>query len=109
MSKLCCMLVLTMMLGLPAWAGAEQMNPSASLQPPPGIGASFFAALTNVAYFPVRFAITLVTAEVGGFTGWMTGGNEPAAYAVWQSTEGQAYVQPEVLEGRQRLRFGRWH
>jgi len=29
-----------------------------------------------------------------------------AAHAVWQSTEGQASITPEVLEGR--LRFGQW-
>ncbi len=115
MGKICCVVILMVTVALPAWSAedleVEQMNTPLHYveQPPPGAGASLLAALTNLAYFPVRFAITLVTAEVGGFTGWMTGGNEAAAHAVWQSTEGPAYVQPEVLEGRARLQFGRWH
>jgi hypothetical protein len=31
-----------------------------------------------------------------------------AAHAVWQSTDGQAYIRPEVIEGRERLRFSHW-
>jgi hypothetical protein len=72
----------------------------------PDIGASLAAALSNIVYFPLRFAITLVTAEVGGLAGWMTGGDTSAADAVWELTDGQAYITPEVVEGRERLRFG---
>ncbi len=116
MNKTWCVLVLILTLGLPAWAADEvaddQMAPPPPVryleQPVPGAGASLLAAVSNVVYFPVRFVITLVTAETGGFTGWMTGGNEAAAYAVWESTDGQAFIEPEVLEGRQRLHFGHW-
>ncbi len=116
MNKIWCVLVLIMMLAVPAWSAedltVEKMSSREAAQyapqPAPGAGASLLAAVCNLAYFPVRFVITFVTAEVGGFTGWMTGGNEGAAYAVWQGTEGPAYIQPEVLEGRERLRFGHW-
>src|SRR5574337_595202 len=55
---------------------------------PPGAGASLAAAFANVIYFPIRFTVTVLTAGIGGFTGWMTGGYEPAADAVWESTDG---------------------
>jgi hypothetical protein len=73
---------------------------------PPNVGASLAAALSNIVYFPLRFTITVVTAEVGGLTGWLTGGDPSAADAVWQVTEGQGYITPEMIEGRERLRFG---
>ncbi len=117
MGKMWCVVILVMVMVLPSWSAAQMtVEPAGAAeatnyleQPAPDAGASLLAAVCNLAYFPVRFAITLVTAELGGFTGWMTGGNEAAAHAVWQSTEGPAYMQPEVLEGRERLRFGRWH
>jgi hypothetical protein len=31
-----------------------------------------------------------------------------AAHAVWRSTDGETYITPEVLEGRERLRGGQW-
>ena len=84
----------------------EQQQPI--LRSPPSAGASLTAAATNILYFPARFVVTLITAEVGGVTGWMTGGDEAAASAVWSSTDGQVFVTPEVIEGREPLRLGRW-
>jgi hypothetical protein len=109
-------LPLVVAMATPAWSAGEvppgQMTPPQAVEaeegPPPNAGASLAAALCNVVYFPLRFAITVVTAEVGGFTGWMTGGDRAAAHAVWQSTEGQAYITPDVLEGRTPLHFGHW-
>jgi hypothetical protein len=109
-------LPLVVAMATPAWCAGEvppgQMTPPQAMEaeegPPPGAGASLAAALSNVVYFPLRFTITVATAEVGGFTGWMTGGDRAAAHAVWWSTEGQAYITPGVLEGRERLRFGHW-
>jgi hypothetical protein len=110
------LLLLAVVVATPVWA-AEQMlageEPAAQMtETPAGLtpdaGASLLAALTNIVYFPLRLTITLATAEVGGFTGWLTGGNEAAARAVWQSTDGQAMITPEVIEGREPLRFGRW-
>ncbi len=122
MRQLCCGLIglLGVLAAMPAWSSEymtqEMMPPEvtppevtqAVAPPAPDAGASLLAALSNLVYFPLRFTISLVTAEVGGFTGWMTGGDEAAAEAVWQSTEGQAFVPPEVIEERERLRFGRW-
>ena len=118
MKKASCalLLLLTVVVAMPVWA-AEQMlaggEPASQMTETstglePDAGASLLAALTNIVYFPLRLTITLATAEVGGFTGWITGGNEAAARAVWQSTDGQAMITPDVIEGREPLRFGRW-
>ena len=86
----------------PQQARIEEVTP----HPAQAAGISLLAALVNVIYFPVRFAVTAVTGEVGGLTGWLTGGDVPAAHAVWSSTDGQPYIKPAILEGRERLRFG---
>jgi hypothetical protein len=107
-------LLLAVAMATPAWSAGEippgKMTPPEALQteqgPPPGAGTSLAAAVSNIVYFPLRFTVTVITAEVGGFTGWMTGDNIPAADAVWRSTDGQAYITPEVIEGREHLRFG---
>ena len=70
------------------------------------VGFSFLAAAANIVYFPVRFVVTAVTAEVGGLAAWLNGGDRLTAWAVWDSTDGQAYITPAILEGRERLRFG---
>ena len=108
MNKVCRVLVLLLAVAMPVWS-AEYMGALEGPSPQmtetvhhstPGVGASLLAFLVNIVYCPVRFMITAVTAEIGGFTGWMTGGDEAAAQAVWESTDGQAYVRPEMLEGR---------
>jgi len=91
-----------------AW-GVEQ-NPQLELapaHPAERAGVSLAAAVLNVIYFPARFALTIVTAELGGFTGMMTGGDRRAAEAVWDATEGQGFITPAMLEGREPMRFGR--
>jgi hypothetical protein len=100
-------LAATMVSALPAW-GAPQQVRLEEVTPHPAAAAGFglAAAAINVFYFPVRFAITLVTAEVGGLTGWLTGGDTPSAHSVWGITDGQPYIEPAILEGRERLRFG---
>jgi hypothetical protein len=70
------------------------------------VGFSFLAAATNIVYFPVRLALTALTAEAGGVSAWLNGGDHLTARAIWDSTDGQAYVTPNILEGSERLRFG---
>jgi hypothetical protein len=117
MKKACCALVFTLVLAaaLPVSAAAQAMageeeDLSQGTEGPqtyvPGGWPSFLAAASNIVYVPLRFAITIVTAEAGGLTGWLTGGDQAAAQAVWHSTDGQAYIRPEVIDGHERLRFG---
>jgi hypothetical protein len=118
MKKVSCTvaLLLAVAMATPAWSADEVppglMTPPKAMKvepgPAPGAGASLLAGLSNVVYFPLRFTITVATAEVGGFAGWLTGGDRAAAHAVCQSTDGPAYIRPEVIEGRERLRFGHW-
>jgi hypothetical protein len=110
--------VLGVLLGLavavPVWSAEPMVAEETTSAPPadvtaayqPHAGPSVLAALANIVYFPLRFTVTLVTAEAGGLTGWATGGDAGAAQAVWRATDGQAFLRPEVLEGRERLRFG---
>jgi hypothetical protein len=67
---------------------------------------SLAAAAINLVYFPARLLVTVATAGVGGFAGWMSGGDCASAHAVWNATEGQAFITPRILEGRERLQFG---
>ena len=116
MKKPCCALVLAVVLAaaLPVSAAAQAMGDEEDVVQTtdvrrnyvPGAWSSFAAAASNIVYFPLRLAITIVTAEAGGLTGWLTGGDEAAAKAVWHGTDGQAYIRPGVIEGRERLRFG---
>jgi len=119
MKKPCCVLVLGVVLAAASpvaavaqvLAGEEDVSQMTTQEPEgyvPGAWSSAAAAASNIVYFPLRLAITIVTAEVGGLTGWLTGGDEAAARAVWRGTQGQAYITPEVIEGRERLRFGNY-
>jgi hypothetical protein len=111
MLKAACVIafVAAVAIALPAGA-AEQAPRLEDLGPHPAQAAGFslLAATANVVYFPVRLAVTAVTGVVGGFTGWLTGGDGASTQAVWNSTEGQAFITPRVVEGRESLRFGPW-
>jgi hypothetical protein len=88
--------------GAPQGARLEEVVP----HPAQAAGISLGAALVNVVYFPVRLVVTVATAEVGGLTGFLTGGDHASASAVWTSTNGQAFITPAILEGHERLNFG---
>jgi hypothetical protein len=92
---------------LPAWAAPQQARiEDVTPHPAQAAGVSLLTTIANVVYFPVRLAVTAVTGELGGLTGWLTGGDVPAARSIWKSTDGQPYIKPAILEGRERLRFG---
>ena len=94
------------------WAGQAPAAPQAPVVeaalPPPAqaVGITIGAAATNLLYFPARFIVTLVTAESGGLVGWLNGGDRQSARSIWESTDGQGFITPPILEGRERLRFG---
>jgi hypothetical protein len=71
-------------------------------------GAAIGAASANILFVPVRFAVTVVGAGLGGMTGFFTGGNIDAAQDVWGVFEGQNYLSPEVMTGQEHLRFGEY-
>jgi hypothetical protein len=64
------------------------------------------AALGNLVFFPVRLGITTAGGLLGGFTGFMTAGNQEAAADVWDLFQGQNILTPEILDGKEALRLG---
>jgi hypothetical protein len=69
-------------------------------------GAAAMAAIGNVVFAPVRFALTIVNAGVGGATGKLTAGDRQAASDVFGLTSGQGFLQPEMLTGTETLYVG---
>jgi len=101
-----CTRILTMALllvALSANARAEQMVTQVR-EPDPG--AAISAAVWNIFYMPVRFVVTIVGAEVGGLTGFLTAGNLQAAQDVWGVFDGQGVISPEIVRGEEPIRFG---
>jgi hypothetical protein len=68
--------------------------------------AALGAAVGNVVFLPVRLAVTTVGGVLGGFTGFMTAGNHDAADDVWDLFQGQNILTPDIVEGKEALRFG---
>ncbi len=93
---------------LPAWAAPQGVRLETPPKPAQAAGYSVAAAAANLVYFPLRFTLTALTGELAGLTGWMTGGNRQSERAVYGLTEGQAFITPRVLEGRESLCFGPW-
>ena len=80
--------------------GTEVYHPSA--------GAVAGALAIDVVYVPVRFAITVVGAFVGGFEGLISAGDVGAADKIFGITDGSQVITPAMLEGRERWHFGRY-
>ena len=71
----------------------------------PSAAAIAGAVAINIVYFPVRFLITLVAAELGGIEGVLSAGNEDAAETIWSLADGSQVITPAMLEGRERWTF----
>jgi hypothetical protein len=88
-----------------AAAGAQQpMQPASARSPQPGMAA--LAAVSNVVYAPVRFAVTVVNAAVGGVTGLLTLNDVSAADDVFAIGTGPGFLQPEMLSGQRSVEAG---
>lgn len=84
--------------------GNAQLQPVQPHTPHPGSAA--LAAAANVVFVPVRLAVTAVGGLVGGMTGWLTAGNQRAAQDIWNLTDGQGFLQPQMLYGEEPLYIG---
>jgi len=69
-------------------------------------GAALTAAFGNLVFLPVRLGLTIFGGLLGGFTGFMTAGNYEAADDVWNLFEGQNILTPDIVDGKEALRFG---
>ncbi|MEW6272650.1 MAG: hypothetical protein AB1689_25505 [Thermodesulfobacteriota bacterium] len=68
---------------------------------------SLGSLLINTVFFPVKLAVGIVGAEVGGLAGAMNGGDQEAARGVWNvTTDGSYFVTPAALDGRESFTLG---
>jgi hypothetical protein len=68
---------------------------------------SLGSMLINAVFFPVKMAIGIVGAEVGGLAGAANGGDEEAARGIWNvTTDGSYFVTPADLDGRGQFTLG---
>lgn len=71
----------------------------------PAPGAAVGAAFVNVVAVPLRLVATTFVAGLGGFTGFMLGGDRQSAWDVWNLAGGDQMVTPEMMQRRQAYRF----
>lgn len=71
------------------------------------LNLSLGSMLINTLFFPVKLAVGIVGAEVGGLAGAMNGGDEEAARGIWNvTTDGSYFVPPAALDGRSEFTLG---
>ena len=93
-------------------AERDAFSPNRPIAPAPwnravSANLSLGSMLINAVYFPVKMALGIVGAEVGGLAGAMNGGDEEAAAGIWNvTTDGSYFVTPADLDGRGALRLG---
>lgn len=87
-------------------ASAQDLDPQHARPRHPGTAA--LAAVGNIVYVPVRFVVTLLNAGTGGLAGQLTMGDEVAARDVFSISDGQGFLQPEMLTGQESLAFGEY-
>lgn len=75
----------------------------------PAPAAALGAAALNVLYMPLRLAVTVLFAELGGVTGLLTGADEQAAKDVWGLVGGRNFLTPAFLEGKEPMHLDSYH
>jgi len=66
-----------------------------------GVVLSLGSVMLNLVYHPVKLAVGIVGAELGGIAGAVTGGDQEAAAGIWNvTTDGDYWVQPARLDSR---------
>lgn len=112
-------------LGPAGWAGAQANESLDSvapnedayagqrpLAPPPwdrvvGVVLSLGSTMVNTVVFPVKLAVGLAGAEIGGVAGAMNGGDLEAAAGIWNvTTDGSYFDTPAALDGREPFYYG---
>lgn len=82
------------------------------LAPPPwdrvvGVVLSLGSTMINTVVFPVKLAVGIAGAEIGGVVGAMNGGDLEAAAGVWNvTTDGSYFDTPAALDGREPFYYG---
>ena len=69
-------------------------------------GFALLSATANVLYVPAKTIACAVSMPVGALAGWLTGGDERSAYAVWVPMAGGTwFLTPAHMEGRTPIEF----
>jgi hypothetical protein len=75
----------------------------------PAPGAAIGAAVLNVVFVPLRLAVTVLFAELGGITGLLNGGDEQAAKDVWGMVGGRNFLTPAFIQGKEPMHLDSYH
>jgi hypothetical protein len=93
-------------------AERDAFSPNRPIAPAPWNRAvsadlSLGSMLINAVFFPVKMAVGIVGAELGGIAGAANGGDEEAARGIWNvTTDGSYFVTPADLDGRGQFALG---
>jgi hypothetical protein len=69
-------------------------------------GMGVASTVLSIFYTPVRLAVGVVGAGLGGFEGWITGGDLRTARSMWRPTvEGDYFIRPDHLDRTEHYEF----
>lgn len=93
--------VLPVVATFTAMVRAAEQNPQLAgspARPARDPGGTLPATLANGVYAPLRFAVTVGAAALGGCVVRINGGDPEAAAAVWENTDGEAFFTLGTIE-----------
>jgi hypothetical protein len=97
-------MVIAGLLGAALTIGAA--SPARALTQGEEAGFSLLAAAANLFYTPAKTVVAVVGLPVGAFAGWVSGGEERSAYAIWVPTSGGDYfLTTDHMEGSKPIEF----
>lgn len=71
------------------------------------MGMGVASTVLSIFYTPVRLVVGVAGAAVGGFEGWVTGGDLRTARSMWRPTvEGDYYIRPDHLDRTEHYDWG---
>lgn len=97
-------MVIAGLLGAALTIGAA--SPARALTQGEEAGFSLLAAAANLFYTPAKTVVAIVGLPVGAFAGWVSGGEERSAYAIWVPTSGgDFFLNTAHMEGSEPIQF----
>jgi hypothetical protein len=96
-------LVVAVLLSVLVGANVSAIEETRERKPAPG--AALASAALNVVFVPMRLAVTVLFAGIGGLTGLLNGGDEQAANDIWGMVGGRNFLTPAFIQGEEPLRL----
>ncbi len=97
-------MVIAGLLGAALTIGAA--SPARALTQGEEAGFSLLAAAANLFYTPAKTIVAVVGLPVGAFAGWVSGGEERSAYAIWVPTSGgDFFLTTDHMDGSEPIQF----